>query len=251
MNLIRRIFGKYYESLASFLVMKIRPLNSKLLDRHEYCFCCGDDSRMLHNGWIINKKTLHLWNSEGVSQEYLARESLFCNSCGSSFRVRNLASAILEEYCDGAHQNLKSCINAGDLNKLNVLQINEIGGAGSLQKLIKSLPALCTTNYMPNVPFGVTLNHFRNEDMQNLSFSNESFDLVLHSEVLEHVPNYDKAIQESLRVLKLNGVAIFTVPIQLRNGKSFSRYQLNEKNEMVFLGNKIWHGWALVRCSTA
>lgn len=41
---------------------------------------------------------------------------------------------------------------------------------------------------------------------------NESYDAVIAFDVLEHVPNYQKALQEAHRVLSPNGFAIFTVP---------------------------------------
>ncbi len=47
-------------------------------------------------------------------------------------------------------------------------------------------------------------------DICNLSFKTSSFDVVLCSEALEHVPNYNKAIYELLRVAR-NAVVI-TVP---------------------------------------
>lgn len=50
------------------------------------------------------------------------------------------------------------------------------------------------------------------EDITALTFGNVSFDLIVSSEVLEHVPRLDKALTESARVLKLGGVHLFTVP---------------------------------------
>lgn len=44
------------------------------------------------------------------------------------------------------------------------------------------------------------------------SISNGEFDLLIACDVLEHVPNHIKAIQEIYRVLNSNGIAIFTVP---------------------------------------
>ncbi len=41
---------------------------------------------------------------------------------------------------------------------------------------------------------------------------NESFDVVIAFDVLEHVPDYQKALEEVHRILTLNGMGIFTVP---------------------------------------
>lgn len=45
---------------------------------------------------------------------------------------------------------------------------------------------------------------------------NGEFDWVFCSEVLEHIENYNKAIQEIHRVLKKNGKAVITIPVYMR-----------------------------------
>lgn len=47
-------------------------------------------------------------------------------------------------------------------------------------------------------------------DMQNLDYANNSFDYVISDQVIEHLEDPKKAISESYRVLKKNGVAIHT-----------------------------------------
>jgi len=47
---------------------------------------------------------------------------------------------------------------------------------------------------------------------QRLSFKNNSFSLCLCSEVLEHIPDCEKTIEELSRVLEEDGKAIITVP---------------------------------------
>lgn len=49
-----------------------------------------------------------------------------------------------------------------------------------------------------------------------MSFDDASFDCVLCSEVLEHVPDDTKAILEMRRVLKPGGILVVTVPFQKR-----------------------------------
>jgi|TARA_B100000315_G_C14571489_1_gene585786 SAM-dependent methyltransferase len=50
-------------------------------------------------------------------------------------------------------------------------------------------------------------------DMSNMpKINNESFDIVIAFDVLEHVPDYQKALEEVHRVLSSKGFAIFTVP---------------------------------------
>lgn len=49
-------------------------------------------------------------------------------------------------------------------------------------------------------------------DVLNLPFKNDSFDIVLSTEVIEHTLNPGKAIAEMARVLKRNGILILTTP---------------------------------------
>ncbi len=51
-----------------------------------------------------------------------------------------------------------------------------------------------------------------NLNEEALPYSSTSFDLVTCTEVIEHLENYRKVIREVERVLKPNGVAIFTTP---------------------------------------
>jgi len=50
------------------------------------------------------------------------------------------------------------------------------------------------------------------EDITALRLGNESLDLIVSSDVLEHVPRLDKALTESARVLRPGGAHLFTVP---------------------------------------
>ena len=59
-----------------------------------------------------------------------------------------------------------------------------------------------------------------------MSFEDESFDLIVHSDTLEHVKSPQKALQESKRVLAKGGAIIFTVPIVVGR-LARSRYELS------------------------
>ena len=53
----------------------------------------------------------------------------------------------------------------------------------------------------------------RCEDITNLTFADGSIDLIISSDVLEHVPDIKRAFSETARVLKPGGMHIFTVPL--------------------------------------
>jgi SAM-dependent methyltransferase len=50
------------------------------------------------------------------------------------------------------------------------------------------------------------------QDITSLTFEDGSFDLILSSDVLEHVPGLVRAFSETTRVLRPGGAHLFTVP---------------------------------------
>jgi SAM-dependent methyltransferase len=69
------------------------------------------------------------------------------------------------------------------------------------------------SEYFSAYPKGERVNGVRNEDVQSLTFGDESFDLVTSTEVFEHVPNYLAGFSEVCRVLRGGGWFVFTVPL--------------------------------------
>ena len=65
---------------------------------------------------------------------------------------------------------------------------------------------------MEQVP-GSMRNSVRCEDVQQLTYADASFDLVTHTEVLEHVADDQRAFSELHRVLRPGGIMVFTVPV--------------------------------------
>lgn len=73
--------------------------------------------------------------------------------------------------------------------------------------------SVATSEYFPGLPSGSMRDGIRCEDVQNLSYADESFDLVTHTEVLEHVPDDARAFAELFRILRRGGTMLFTVPL--------------------------------------
>ena len=53
---------------------------------------------------------------------------------------------------------------------------------------------------------------FRREDLTQLKLKSESVDVLICTEVLEHIPEYQQVIREFKRVLKRDGTLILTFP---------------------------------------
>ena len=77
---------------------------------------------------------------------------------------------------------------------------------------------------------------FPGEDIQSLSFPSDSFSLILCNHVLEHVPDDQQALFECARVLKPDGIAVFTVP------GDFNRYETRQFLEIDDSGHYRHYG---------
>ena len=76
-------------------------------------------------------------------------------------------------------------------------------------------------------------------DIQDIKLPDNTFDVILCSHVLEHVPDDRKAMQELYRVLKPDGWAIIQVPIDKRLKKTFEDDSINtEKLRKKYYGQE-------------
>ena len=124
-------------------------------------------------------------------------------------------------------------------------RILEIGCGSGLytRELARAQARVTATDYAPSPLAQAKRNvgrlaprvEFRIEDAQRLSFTDESFDKVLMSEVVEHVPEPGRAIAEAARVLRPGGLLVASTPsrfspLNLAYGvkRRVRRYAFNE-----------------------
>ena len=89
------------------------------------------------------------------------------------------------------------------------------------------------------------------QDLENLTFANGMFDIFITQDVLEHVFNPDKALREIMRVLRTDGIHIFTAPKHKHLLKSYPRAKMIDGSiehlyEPNYHGNPIGDGRSLV-----
>ena len=72
---------------------------------------------------------------------------------------------------------------------------------------------LATSEYYFDVAPGDVRDGIRCEDVQRMTYADNSFDLVTHTEVFEHVPDDKRAFRELHRILRAGGTMLFTVPL--------------------------------------
>jgi SAM-dependent methyltransferase len=85
------------------------------------------------------------------------------------------------------------------------------GGAPS-KKLLAECGQYIPTHFFTDIPSGNLKNEIRSENLEYLGFSSSSFDLVITSDVLEHLLAPAKCLAEIMRTLVPRGAHVFTVP---------------------------------------
>ncbi len=155
------------------------------------------------------------------------RDQLECGSCYSIPRERALMKVVQTLYP-----------NWRDLK----IHESSPGGRGASVKLERESRDYTASQYIPSMPFGeVHPDGFVNQDLENQTFADESFDLVITQDVFEHIFHPDRAIREIARTLRPGGAHIMTVPIVNKASPATRRASLVD-GEVTHYAEPQYHG---------
>lgn len=158
------------------------------------CSVCG--SKDFSSSKVLWPELVRDWQLSDFEAVYVDRQQgETCTVCGSNLRSIALADAIKSFF--GKSETLVQLIDCEEIGRCSILEINE---AGTLSPHLKLF-----SNY--------TYGGYRAVDMHDLPYENGAFDLVVHSDTLEHVENPVHALTECRRVLRTGGALCFTVPV--------------------------------------
>jgi SAM-dependent methyltransferase len=158
------------------------------------CAVCGSEE--LHYVEELPAQLIREWELSAAEAAYVNRQQgLQCVRCGSTLRCMALATALLR-HCGGVGPFSEFSASPA-VQPLRVLEINEAGG---VSPFLARWPRREFVKY-PDV------------DMQALPHADASFDLVVHSDTLEHVSDPVRGLEECRRVLRDGGACVYTVPI--------------------------------------
>lgn len=178
-----------------------------------YCHSCRQDTVFTsHGDWL--------------------RDMYLCDKCGSIPRQRAL-QYILDRYF-------------ADWTSLN---IHESSPSNTL--ISQFCSSYSSSQFLEGVPLGLDKDGVRCEDLEELTFSDETFDLVITLDVMEHVHTPREAFNSIMRVIKRGGAHVFTTPKHPGLLKSYPRVLVTEDGiehlmEPNYHGNPIGDGRALV-----
>ncbi len=171
------------------------------------CGTCGFTGAPLHRN-VLWPGLIQAWALSPDWARWMdEREGSRCAWCGSSLRSGQLAAAIAmvaNAACGSAAAHLSALFRDARARRLAIAEINS---AGNLHRHLARCPGLCYSE------FGSTSPQVPSEDLMALSYADGRFDLVITSDVLEHVPDIDRALRETHRVLRPGGAHVFSVPV--------------------------------------
>lgn len=150
----------------------------------------------------------------------------YCPVCEQSF-----STPFAPSHYGITHRPDASCLNADCQSlerhrllwlylkdKLLVSQISvlEIGPTKSLQRAFEKIPniqyvGLDLTSRRANV----------RADINSLPFAKNTFDVAICYQVLEHIPDFQKAVRELNRVIRPSGTVFFQVPLDINLENTF------------------------------
>jgi SAM-dependent methyltransferase len=138
----------------------------------------------------------------------------------------NLRYEMLARYLRSAYPNIQA---------LDVLELDD---RSPLRQYLGRAKTYTRSYYRPGIaPGAVRADGATCEDITHLSYRDGSLDLIVSSDVLEHVLDVASAFRESARVLRLGGAHVFTVPPRAATGQRAAQ----ESGRVVFLQPAEYH----------
>jgi len=122
------------------------------------------------------------------------------------------------------------------------LHIYEPGIIGPFRKYLKSLAGYRQSYYWEGTPCGTNFKEIRCENLEALTFENHYFDLVITSDIFEHIRKPFTAFKEIHRVLKPGGYHIFTVPMAWPLSEKTEHRVDTSNAQDVHIKKPVYHG---------
>ena len=127
------------------------------------------------------------------------RDRLLCSSCGSIVRERAVALVLNEVMPDWRRAAIHE---------------SSPGNRGIAAKMKREAPLYIASHYWPGQVLGRRINGFRNENLEAQTFADNSLDLVISLDVMEHVFDPAAVYCEVYRTLKPGGIYLHAFPIR-------------------------------------
>ncbi len=143
------------------------------------------------------------------------RDYLICERCRSIPRERNLFLVLMDHF--------------PNWRDLSIHESSPVPRGVSV-RLKNECARYVATQYDLAIPFGMLhpAGTYRSEDLENQSFADECFDIVVTQDVMEHLFDPVRATREIARTLRPGGAHVFSVPIVRKRESSRRRARMGD-----------------------
>lgn len=136
-------------------------------------------------------------------------ESFRCAGCQGALRYQGQARGILRAV---SRHGARSVAELAAQPGFGGLDIFEPGTLGPFRPLLRPIPGYVQSFFDPATPPGEVRDGLRCENLMDLTFADASFDLVITSDIFEHVRHPARGFAEVFRILRPGGWHVFTIP---------------------------------------
>lgn len=233
LNFESSIFLASYKNYDEFmsdqeqLLKMVNYFDDKLLSsRHPsaitgYCNICKSISKFDYQYHGLSNGSAHpAWT-----------ETFNCNNCEFNSRSRAIYSFLEKKIKN--NNNLYIAEQITSFYKKLVDDFDNVKIVGS-----EYVSSSCEPGSMHEIKF----NCVRHEDLTNLSFSSDTFDIVVTRDVFEHIPLYNLAFCEICRILKPTGSLIFSIPFHFYAQETVIRATINSDGSLTHQLPIVIHG---------
>ncbi len=134
------------------------------------------------------------------------RNHAMCVFCRSASRNRHLAKCILDEFRG------KGIVRLSDFSRRPELRVFHTASGGIISDALGKGKNIVRAEFFEGVSPGDYQGGVLCQDLENLTFPSDFFDLIISEDVFEHLKDYSRGFAEVHRVLKPGGCHIFSIP---------------------------------------
>ena len=195
---------------GALFVLRNRPLEAQdvVLESRGRCPTCTRDVKF-------------------VARDPWLRDHYICSNCGSIPRERALMVAIEEYFPNWTNLTIHE---------------SSPGYRGASLRLGRECEHYIPSQFYPGKQLGSYVKGVRCENLEALTFADESLDLHVTQDVMEHIFHPSRVFREIARTLKPGGAHIFTAPLVNKQNPSKLRVKMNDASELIPIAPPIYHG---------
>jgi SAM-dependent methyltransferase len=169
---------------------------------------------------------------------YGLRETGRCSHCGATNRHRQIGLVLAGSVGDGNEPGPRSVRDVARSG----LRIHNTETTGPIHRELLPLPTYTASEYFGAAHrSGDVVGGVLHQDLMALSFPTNSVDVVITSDVFEHVADPYRAHHEIYRVLRPGGVHIFTVPFLETQYLDERRAEVDDDGTLTHLAEPVYH----------